>query len=51
LSKNQKKAEICEVNGISEINKLVGNIDENENGCKDVSSDIRQMIGKTLICI
>ncbi len=38
--------EIREVNGISEINKIVGNIDEDGNGYNHGGSDIREPIGK-----
>ena len=34
-------AELIEVAGIEEINKLVGNVDENGNGVNGASSDIR----------
>lgn len=48
VKKPNQEAEICEVSGIAEINKLVGNLDENGNGSKYVGSDIRQFIGKNV---
>ena len=38
--------EICEVNGIVEINQLVGNVDENGIGYNCGGTDIRMHIGK-----
>lgn len=38
-------AEICEVNGLQGINKLVGNVDENGHGLKTTGSDARMSIG------
>ena len=39
---------LCEVSGITEINKLVGNVDENGNGVNDVNSDMRTDIGRNV---
>lgn len=46
IKKPGEKAEIYEVSGIQEINKLVGNIGDNGEGYNYVGSDIRQNIGR-----
>ncbi len=46
VKKPGKPYELCEVSGISEINKLVGNVDSDGNGYNHGGSDIREPIGK-----
>ncbi len=40
--------EVCEVSGIVEINKLVGNVDKKGDGYNYVYSDMRTNIGKSV---
>ena len=37
--------EIVELEGMSEINKIIGNVDEQGNGWNDASSDTRMEVG------